>query len=67
MLHSLRIPPLAGEEEPRPDHTDLLYQVSGGVATITLNRPDRMNAISGPMLASFSRALRESPQHTNSL
>ncbi|MBI4571341.1 MAG: enoyl-CoA hydratase/isomerase family protein [Chloroflexi bacterium] len=36
----------------------MLYEVSGGVATITLNRPDRLNAISGPMLDSLSRALR---------
>lgn len=41
------------------DYADLLYEVSGHVATITLNRPDRMNAISGPMLLSLSRALRD--------
>lgn len=41
------------------DYADLLYEVSDNVATITLNRPDRMNAISGPMLASLSRALRD--------
>lgn len=29
---------------------EVLYEVEGGVATITLNRPDRMNTISGPML-----------------
>ena len=42
------------------DYTDLLYEVSGGVATITLNRPDRLNAITGPMLDSLSKALRDS-------
>jgi enoyl-CoA hydratase/carnithine racemase len=41
------------------DYTDLLYEVADSVATITLNRPDRLNAISGPMLDSFSRALRD--------
>jgi len=41
-----------------PDYQDLLFDAAGGVATITLNRPDRMNAISGPMLDSLSRALR---------
>src|ERR1700687_341802 len=41
------------------DYTDLLYEVADNVATITLNRPDRLNAISGPMLDSFSRALRD--------
>ena len=41
------------------DFHDLLYDVSEHIATITLNRPDRLNAISGPMLVSFSRALRD--------
>ncbi len=40
-------------------YADMLFEVSDNVATITLNRPDRMNAISGPMLASFSQALRD--------
>jgi enoyl-CoA hydratase/carnithine racemase len=40
-------------------YQDLLYDLSDGIATITLNRPDRLNAISGPMLASFSQALRD--------
>ena len=40
-------------------YADILYEVSDHVATLTLNRPDRMNAISGPMLESFSRALRD--------
>ncbi len=42
-----------------PEYADLLYEVDSNVATITLNRPDRLNAISGPMLESFSRALRD--------
>jgi enoyl-CoA hydratase/carnithine racemase len=41
-------------------YNELLYEVSDHVATVTLNRPDRMNAISGPMLESFSRAFRDS-------
>ncbi len=41
------------------DYHDLLYDVSDHVATITLNRPDRLNAISGPMLASFSQVFRD--------
>jgi len=40
------------------DYTDLLYDVQDSIATITLNRPDRLNAISGPMLESISRALQ---------
>ncbi len=29
---------------------EVLYDVAGHVATITLNAPERMNTISGPML-----------------
>jgi len=43
-----------------PQYTDLLYDVNDYVATITLNRPDRLNAISQPMLESISQALRDS-------
>ena len=39
-------------------YRDLLYDVADNVATITLNRPERLNAISGGMLASFSEAFR---------
>ena len=41
------------------DYTDLLYETGDGIATITLNRPDRLNAISVAMLDSFSRAFRD--------
>jgi enoyl-CoA hydratase/carnithine racemase len=37
--------------------SEVLYEVADGVATLTLNRPDRMNAISGPMLTSLSELL----------
>jgi enoyl-CoA hydratase/carnithine racemase len=46
-------------------YTDLLFDVDGPVATITLNRPERLNAISGGMLASFSRAFREADRDPN--
>ncbi|WP_300377823.1 enoyl-CoA hydratase-related protein [Henriciella sp.] len=36
---------------------ELIYEVSDHVATITLNAPDRMNTISGPMLDGLSQAL----------
>lgn len=35
----------------------LLVESAEGICTITLNRPERLNAISGPMLRSFSQAL----------
>lgn len=37
--------------------TDLLYEKDGAIATITLNRPERLNAISVPMLDALSKAL----------
>ena len=33
------------------------YEVADGVATLTLNRPDRLNAISGPMLRQLAERL----------
>ena len=36
--------------------TEVLYEVADHVATITLNAPERMNTISGPMLARAVRA-----------
>ena len=36
---------------------EVLYEVADGIATLTLNRPDRMNAISGPMLMQLSELL----------
>jgi len=41
------------------EFTDLIFEREGHVATITLNRPDRLNAISIPMLEGLSRALQE--------
>jgi len=38
---------------------DLLYDVANHTATVTLNRPDRLNAITFEMLAALSRALRQ--------
>jgi len=38
---------------------ELLYEKDGPIATLTLNRPERMNAISGPMLAALSERLIE--------
>ncbi len=37
---------------------DLTTELSGNVLTITLNRPERMNAISGDMLTGLAEALR---------
>jgi enoyl-CoA hydratase len=39
------------------DYEQLLYDVSDGVATVTLNRPEQRNALSGQMLGEFVDAL----------
>jgi enoyl-CoA hydratase len=40
------------------DYEQLLYDVSEGVATLTLNRPEQRNALSGQMLTELVDALR---------
>jgi len=47
------------------DTQDLLVERAGHVTTITLNRPERLNAISGPMLDGLSRALIEAERDTD--
>jgi enoyl-CoA hydratase/carnithine racemase len=42
--------------EPMEYH-DLIYEKSDHIATITLNNPAKLNAMTGQMLASFSRAV----------
>lgn len=39
--------------------TDLLVDIEDGVATLTMNRPERRNALSGAMLNAMSAALAE--------
>jgi len=39
--------------------SELLVEKQGGVTILTLNRSERMNAISGPMLSAFSEQLLE--------
>src|ERR1700731_4183748 len=46
-------------------YRDLLYGVDGKVATITLNRPERMNALSRNLEAEIHRALDEADADRN--
>ena len=44
---------------------ELIYEISGHVATITLNAPDRLNTISGTMLDGLSELLIEADRDPN--
>ena len=39
--------------------TDLIYEVKDKIATITLNRPDKLNAFTRPMIEAWAKALAE--------
>jgi enoyl-CoA hydratase/carnithine racemase len=39
---------IAAKNQEREMSDDVCYDVSDGIATLTLNRPERMNTISGP-------------------
>jgi len=41
----------------KADEDEVLYEVSEHIATLTLNRPDRLNTISGPMLRLLAELL----------
>ena len=41
------------------DTSELLYEVKDRIATITLNRPDKMNAFTGPMIERWAASLQE--------
>jgi enoyl-CoA hydratase/carnithine racemase len=45
--------------------TEVLYEVADHIATITLNAPERMNTISGPMLNDLARLLTEANEDKN--
>ena len=44
---------------------EVLYSVADGIATLTLNRPERMNTISRTMLAQLGELLLEAERDTN--
>jgi enoyl-CoA hydratase/carnithine racemase len=45
--------------------SDLLYEIKDRIATITLNRPDKLNAFTGPMIDAWARALAEAQGDDN--
>lgn len=44
------------------DNNDLLYSVEDGIATVTFNRPDRMNALTHPLEHELHRAFDKADQ-----
>jgi len=49
----------AVQTKPDADTAEVLYATGDHIATITLNRPERMNTISGPMLRQLTERLLE--------
>ncbi len=45
--------------------SELLYEVKDRIATITLNRPDKMNAFTGPMIERWAASLQEAQADPN--
>ena len=45
--------------------SDVLYEVKDGIATLTLNRPDRLNAMGGDMLPQALAAIEKAAADEN--
>ena len=45
-------------------YQDILYEVEDGIATVTMNRPDMLNAFTGVMLDEIIDALTAEEQAT---
>jgi 2-(1,2-epoxy-1,2-dihydrophenyl)acetyl-CoA isomerase len=45
--------------------SDLLYEVKDRIATITLNRPDKLNAFTRPMIDAWAQSLAEAQRDDN--
>src|ERR1700682_2302347 len=56
---NMRMPQLRTEEVVPNMYSTLLLDISGNLATITLNRPEKRNAISTQMMAELQSALDE--------
>jgi enoyl-CoA hydratase/carnithine racemase len=54
--------PRARHRRPLTTADTILVEVDGGVATIVLNRPDRLNAITAPMGVAFDEAVRRADE-----
>ena len=46
------------------EYEDIIYTKEEGIATLTLNRPDKMNAFTPGMSASIQRAVNDAAQHS---
>lgn len=52
-------------EEDMSNYADILYEVKDRVATITLNRPDRLNAYTGKMAQSIRLAMADAAKNSD--
>ena len=57
MVPTVRVRPTAGTFDPVAAFEQILYDVSDHVATITLHRPDKLNAFTGTMMNEMIAAL----------
>jgi enoyl-CoA hydratase/carnithine racemase len=56
---------MAADTATKTEQEDTLYEVSDQIATITLNRPDKMNTLGGAMMALVTRYLLEAERDKN--
>ena len=53
---------MMSEHEHGADTAEVLYEVEAGVAVITLNRPEKLNALTAAMLSELNRLLEQAEQ-----
>jgi enoyl-CoA hydratase/carnithine racemase len=53
-------PPAIGQTESRMSYQEILYNVDDGILTITMNRPEKLNAFTGTMMAEMIDAFDRS-------
>ncbi len=47
------------------EHSDVLYTIEGAVALVTLNRPEKRNALNDALISGLKQSLREADENEN--